>query len=235
MKNNLLNIINLIKKKKYNFSRFDKSYKKNKIIYLRFDVDISPYNAKKIGELLFKKKISANFFFQINAETYNCFSPEIIYIIKNLKKKNHCVGLHIDQNLIKLNQIADTIKWFSRNICTINKVVSFHRPPRFVIEKKFKNFRNTYEKKFFNANTYVSDSRNNKEFISKLSVLLNREEKQIQLLLHPEWWTKFRKEKTIFEEILKRRNDELRQYLGHNFKKVFSKYNKNKISYKRVI
>ena len=63
MKNNFLNIINLIKKKKYSFSRFDKSYKKNKIIYLRFDVDISPYNAKKIGELLRKKKISANFFF----------------------------------------------------------------------------------------------------------------------------------------------------------------------------
>ena len=235
MKNNFLNIINLIKRKKYNFSRFDKSYKKNKIIYLRFDVDISPYNAKKIGELLSKKKISANFFFQINAETYNCFSREIIQIIKNLKKQNHCVGLHIDQNLIQLSQIDDTIKWFSRNICTIDKVVSFHRPSKLVIKKKFKNFRNTYEKKFFNADTYVSDSRNNKEFIIKLSGLLHREEKQIQLLLHPEWWTKFREEKVIFEEILKRRNDELRQYLGHNFKKVFSKYNKNKINYKKII
>tara|TARA_Y100000768_G_C23968223_1_gene679038 strand:- start:78 stop:785 length:708 start_codon:yes stop_codon:yes gene_type:complete len=235
MTNNILNIINLIKKKNYNFCKFNKINKKNKIIYLRFDVDISPYNAKKIGELLNKKKISANFFFQINAETYNCFSLEIIQIIKNLRKQNHCVGLHIDQNLIRLNQIDETIKWFSRNICTIDKVVSFHRPSKLVIKKKFKKFRNTYEKIFFNSYTYVSDSRNNKEFITKLIGLLQKEEKQIQLLLHPEWWTKFKKEKIIFDEILKRRNDELREYLGHNFKKVFSKYNKNKINYKRVI
>ena len=235
MENNFLKIINIVKKKNYDFCRFDKKCIKKKSFYLRFDVDISPYNAKKLGRVLYQKNIQANFFFQINAETYNCFSTEIINIINNLRSQNHCVGLHIDEHLIKFNQIHDTIIWFSNNICPIDKVVSFHRPSEVIIGKKFKKFINTYDNNFFNKDTYVSDSAYNKEFANKLNNLLEKKEKKIQLLLHPEWWTKFRKEKIIFDEILKRRNDELRQYLGHNFKKVFSRYNKNKIKYKRVI
>jgi hypothetical protein len=235
MKNNFLKIINIVKKKDYNFCRFDKKSIKKKSFYLRFDVDISPYSAKKLGRILYQKKIQANFFFQINAETYNCFSAEIINIINNLRSQNHCVGLHIDEHLIKFNQIHDTIIWFSNNICPIDKVVSFHRPSEVIIGKKFKKFINTYENNFFNKDTYVSDSRNNKEFANKLNNLLEKKEEKIQLLLHPEWWTKYIDEKIIFEEVLKRRDYELREYLIKNFKKVFSKYNKKKMNNKKII
>ena len=231
---NFIYLINKIKKK-YTFCRFDENINKKKTFYLRFDVDISPNNALKLGVALNKKKIKANFFFQINAETYNCFSGHTIEIVKKLKKMNHCVGLHIDEYLIREKQIKKTINWFSNNVTKIDNVVSFHRPSKKVLGKKYKNFINTYEKKFFNKKIYLSDSRNNRNFNLQLDELIQKQEKKIQLLLHPEWWSVITNEKKIYKEILKRRNDELVEYLSFNFKKVFAKYNIKKIAPNRII
>ena len=217
-------LINTIKKNNYTFVTFDKKHKNKKLFYLRFDVDISPNSALAIGNLLYKKKIKANFFFQINAETYNCFSKDIIDIIKVLKVKNHCVGLHLDRGLTDANQVKETINWFSKNITKIDNVVSFHRPLKTVLEKKFKGVVSTYEKNFFSHDNYLSDSRNQRDFLPKLYLKMKSNEKKIQLLLHPVWWNKIQNEKTMYDEIIKRRTSELNDYLYLNFKKVFKKF-----------
>ena len=52
----------------YSFRLFDEcdEPESGQIIYLRYDIDISPYNAMRLGEIEHDINIRANFFFQIS-------------------------------------------------------------------------------------------------------------------------------------------------------------------------
>ncbi|MFA5839208.1 MAG: hypothetical protein WC890_00965 [Candidatus Margulisiibacteriota bacterium] len=209
----------------YIFCRFDLPLKnkRNKIIYLRHDVDISPLSALKLGQIENNNGIKANFFFQIGADTYNIFSPKNIATIIELRKLGHCVGLHIDEQLLSEDEekIMKTLNWFNDCIVDIDFVVSFHRPTNRVLGKKFTGFVNSYQAEYFSKDCYVSDSRRNKEFYPKLLNLLKNREPSIQLLLHPCWWypeNNIRKFKKI---LIKRRISEVNCYIKNNFTKAF--------------
>lgn len=208
-------------KYEYQFLRFDQEKKppSPKIIYLRHDVDISPHSALQLGVIEKDMNISANFFFQIGAETYNIFNKETITIIEQLKSFQHCVGLHIDPTLFGTDDksIQLTLKWFKECITDIDFVVSFHRPAQSLLNQTFPSFLNTYQSDFFHSSLFLSDSRKNTAFYSKLIALLDQNKSPIQLLLHPVWWYPEENLSQLKDEIIKRRVLEISNYLKTNF------------------
>ncbi|MHA1264793.1 MAG: hypothetical protein ACTSRS_06105 [Candidatus Helarchaeota archaeon] len=205
----------------YTFLRFDQSNLNNfdKIFYLRHDIDLSPYSAHRLGKIEHSLNIKANFFFQLDAETYNIFNSAVIQIIKNLKSLGHCVGLHIATNTLSDQEeiINSTLKWFNKCITPIDLVVSFHRPSKSILYKEFKSFLSAYQNQFFSFATFLSDSRKNHEFYDKLITLLEAQRTPIQLLLHPVWWYPEEDLLKLKAHLEERRLAELNMYLKTNF------------------
>ncbi len=221
---------------KYYFMRFDQGLKekKTKIIYLRHDVDISPYSAIHLGKIEHSLDIKTNYFFQIGAETYNIFNLTVINIMKELYSLGHCVGLHIDELIFEDNEnkILFTLKWFKNCITDIDFIVSFHRPKK-VMKKRFESFINVYQDGFFSPDLFISDSRKNEKFYTKLISLLKEGKSPIQLLLHPAWWYPEEDVVKFKNLIIKRRVSELENYLKNNFQNL-KRYVKNEDSTFRV-
>jgi hypothetical protein len=207
----------------YAFARFDRAPSAGKRFFLRHDVDISPRAARLLGQLAQQQGAAANFFFQLNAETYNIFSDEVLGIMRDLRAGGHCVGLHIDQARFGEDEAAirRTVDWFSSCVTPIDEAVSFHRPSAAVLGKRYGAFLNAYDPRFFNPESYLSDSRRSLAFLPKLADWLAAGRPLIQLLLHPEWWSGIDDEAGVWTELRARRQHELAQYVTTNFAKVF--------------
>ncbi len=207
----------------YAFARFDRVPAADKIFFLRHDVDISPCNMRLLGRLAQEQGVASNVFFQLNAETYNIFSDEVLDIMRALRTAGHCVGLHIDEVRFGAdeNVIRRTIDWFASCVAPVDDVVSFHRPSPAVLARSYTSFINAYDPRFFSPDAYLSDSRRSLGFLPALADRLNAGPARIQLLLHPEWWTGINDDLGIWTELRARRQYELEQYLTTNCRKVF--------------
>ena len=208
----------------YAFSRFDRACAASRVFFLRHDVDISPRNARVLGRLAREQEVTSNFFFQLNAETYNIFSDEVIEIMRELRADGHCVGLHIDQVRFGEDEatIRRTIDWFSSSVLAVDHVVSFHRPSETALGKHYTAFHNAYDSRFFSPESYLSDSRRSIAFLPTLADWVASGRPHIQLLLHPEWWAGINDDLGVWMELRARRQNELERYLMINCRKVFS-------------
>ena len=220
-----MEIIDTVKEHGYKFIKLtdDMSDKKNKRFLLRHDVDISPVGALKLGKIEADKDVVSNFFFQLNAETYQMLSISCISICKELQSMGHLVGLHVDSALFpeEGTKIEGTIDWVRDNLFPMDYAISFHRPLPESLGKKYDGFISAYETQFFNIDSYTSDSRGEDKFYEKLESLLNSDIDFIQLLLHPCWWENEIDKHKIYQLISKRRQRDLDNYLQYNFAKVF--------------
>ncbi|PIR33693.1 MAG: hypothetical protein COV36_02200 [Alphaproteobacteria bacterium CG11_big_fil_rev_8_21_14_0_20_44_7] len=224
--NNFRNIIKNAKAAGYKFSRFDdylKAPDAGKTFFMRHDVDISCIAAYELGKIAHEEGAVSHLFFQLNADTYNIFSPKNIEIIRNLKEMGHVVGLHIDEGLTDYSEetISKTISWFSECITPIDNIISFHRPSEDVVGKNYGKFINAYDERIFNQDWYLSDSRRSLEFAPRLKEFITQGKPLIQLLLHPAWWSETGDAKELWQHLAKRRHSELECYMVNNFRKVF--------------
>ena len=209
----------------YTFARFDRPPgNASRVCRLRFDVDISPLAALRLGEILHGNDVAATFLFQINAGTYSVFSAPVLDAIDTLRGQGHAVGLHIDQSLLGEDEaaISATLDWFSTCCRPIDRVVSFHRPGPTVLGRTYAGFASTYASEYFDSESYLSDSRRSMEFRSRLATWLTEGRSPMQLLLHPEWWEPLDDVQTIWESLRARRLAELEDYVLKNFSKVFT-------------
>ena len=216
-------IVRAAKTAGYAFARFDRAPASGRRFFLRHDVDISPRAALLLGQLAQDQGAAANFFFQLNADTYNIFSDDVLGIMRDLRARGHCVGLHIDQVRFGADEAAirRTVDWFSSCVMEIDDAVSFHRPSATVLGKSYAAFFNAYDPRFFSPESYLSDSRRSLAFLPKLADWLKSGQPSIQLLLHPEWWSGIDDELAVWTELKARREQELAQYVTTNFAKVF--------------
>jgi hypothetical protein len=209
----------------YSFLRFDRSASASgREFYLRHDVDISPNCALRLGEIAAEEGVASNIFFQLNAETYNPFSQELLLSIRRLRELGHCVGLHVDENLIGADQqrVMHSLEWFNACCEPIDMAVSFHRPTPAVLGVDFEGFVSGYGSRVWGQDRYLSDSRRSSDFYQRLMLWLTEGRTPIQLLLHPEWWHPHESVEAIWEDLRGRRMHELAGYMVTNFPKVFS-------------
>lgn len=206
------------------FSDFGSAKGKNELhFFLRHDVDISPSAALQLGKIEKELGVKANYYFQLNADTYSMLSVGCLKIMESLRSMGHEVGLHIDTTVLPQDEIAieDTISWFDRYIMPIDKSVSFHRPSSTVIGKNFDSFINTYSHLFFGDDKYLSDSRGSWFFYETLGKWIAKKKPIIQLLLHPCWWSNVSDRKKLYALFMNARMKEITLYMQNNFKKAF--------------
>ena len=223
-------IIETIKNHSYDFVRFDDGAflnpspeKERKRMILRHDVDMSPYGALKLGEIEADHGVVSNFFFQLNAGTYQMLSEYCIGICKELQSMGHLVGLHVDSALFSEEEqkVKGTIYWIRDNLFPMDNVISFHRPQADSLGKKYNSFISAYDDTFFDTYVYASDSKGEDGFYEKLEKFLKSETLFFQLLLHPCWWENETDRFRIYELASKRKQKELDSYMLANFPKVF--------------
>ena len=221
----LHDIIDQVEERGYRFARFDQvTPADQKWLRLRWDVDISPAGAFTVGKLLHRRGVQASFCFQLNAETYNLLTRSILDGLADLRDRGHAVGLHLDQNLLGEDEevLSRTLDWFDQCCQKVDRLVSFHRPSPAVLGKAYGSFVNTYASEFFSSECYLSDSRRSLDFLPRLWNWLEEGRTPLQLLLHPEWWEPFDDARAVWQNLRRRRLQELEEYVQKSFSKVFS-------------
>lgn len=195
----------------------------NKCFVLRHDVDMSLDGALKLGRLDKEQGVTSNFFFQLNSATYQMLSEKCISICKELQQMGHLVGLHVDSALFMEDEenILETINWIRASLFPMDYAVSFHRPGKDTLGRKYKSFVSAYAEELFNTEYYASDSRGEDFFYEKLDAMLDRQVPYFQLLLHPCWWEEETEKAKIRARLKDRYAEFLDDYLLGNFPKVF--------------
>lgn len=194
-----------------------------KYFILRHDVDMSLDGALKLGKLDKESGVTSNFFFQLNSATYQMLSEKCVSICKELQQMGHVVGLHVDSALFKEDEenILETIDWIRDSLFPMDYAVSFHRPGKDTLGRKYKSFVSAYTEELFNTDYYASDSRGEDFFYEKLDTMLDRQVPYFQLLLHPCWWEKETDRAKIRMRLKDRYAEFIDDYLLGNFPKVF--------------
>ncbi len=200
-------ILNNLKENNYDFSFFEDE-SKGKKVYLRHDIDLDIIGALNMAKIEHNMGINSTWFIMPNNRLYNIMNRDIIKILKEITDMGHQLGLHIDAssyNSVKdLKNDLNKYYEFYKDKINLSKTFSFHIPNKELFQNDIKidGFTNAYDSKFFKEITYISDS-NRREFLNEdrfPSALKNN--KSMQLLIHPIWWN----EKNILKE-------EIRDYL----------------------
>lgn len=213
-------IIEAAKANNFTFSFFT-GLSRTKRIYLRHDVDVSLKNALEIAKIEKEKDVCSTFFIRLHASFYNPIHFESLKIIKQIKDLGHQLGLHYDKKIDKSFDLEQDIKaeydYLNEHI-PIEKVVSFHKPDKDVLNLELREFINAYSPYFFNKIDYISDS--NRELKKGcIKQYIKNCFNNIQVLIHPIWWY----EKTInleqiYEKLLQNNKVQLKQELIKDIK-----------------
>ena len=192
-------LIRKLKKTEKIFSTNWQQKNKN-LIFLRHDIDFSLNCALQVAEVEKDLEVCSNFFFMMSSNMYNLLSKENLTIVKDIKKMNHKISIHLDYNLlINHNFLNEEVKLFEKMFQTKVDIISIHRPREFLKNnnEKVGKIAHTYQDAYFKEMEYISDSSgvNPK---AKIDDFINKKgsDKNLQLLIHPIWWTKSTKNAT---------------------------------------
>jgi hypothetical protein len=195
-----LDILHLVKTK-YKIVLYDQiPWDIKNFALLRHDCDFSLNRANKIAEIENRKKVKSTYFINIHCKYYNPFEIDQKAKIINILEMGHDLGIHFDCKAYNLNSEQDLVENLEKEIAIFKikfgitpKVFSFHNPTENNIDfnkEYYAGLINCYSKKFKSETSYCSDSNgywryeNIEQFIHQSS----SDNKNIQILTHPEWW-----------------------------------------------
>jgi hypothetical protein len=234
----------LKKYKKINCDYKDVKKSSNNFCIIRHDVEFSLIRALKLARIEKKCGIRTSYFFQVISDAYNSISDKGIKIIREIKKMNHNIGLHLYVNKIKKHDKKNLLKETKKQILILEKSIGFkidrlsvHRPPKWILNLKnnfFRPYIYSYDQLFF-ENTenikklkkikYFSDSNHKWKYGHPLS---KTNYSCFQILLHPDEWSE--KSSTIDQNFKKLIIEENKRYCDalkneyKNFPKKFLNY-----------
>ena len=180
------------------FSRAKFSREKlDKKVLLRHDIDQSLEKTQRIAEIEANLGISSTYFLLLRSPFYNMFSCDQETLIGNIINKNHFIGLHFDYSGYSFNTISQLAHQVVLEAEFIQKyfnvkvdAVSFHRPVdiNYLRKLELSLYPHSYESIFLEQYKYFADSRGKWRFGGPLDSEEFRQKKNLQILVHPEWW-----------------------------------------------
>lgn len=193
-------ILTLAKDKGYQFRFFQHpvSSSSSDIIYLRHDVEMLPEVALQLAHIERKLDVQATYCFLARTIFYNLFSDEIAQAVSEIRSLGHQIALHFDTGIYSTKATANA----DELLCLVQKeislvevffdqkvdIVSFHNPPKFVFNREFPGFINTYQSAFFSNIKYLSDSNMQWREGCLCQVLGEKRYSRMQILTHPLFW-----------------------------------------------
>ena len=163
-------------------------------VVLRHDVDLSPRRALEMARLEARLGVQSTYCYLLTTPVYNLLEVEHVNALKEIVALGHDVALHFDTYHYWSGRPGpDELRTRVRSECDVIgqllgqeiDVVSFHRPPSWVLDVDFDGFLNTYSPQFFSETTYISDS--SQKWRAESPFPESRPE-HVQLLVHPGLW-----------------------------------------------
>lgn len=179
-----------LQSKEYTFEFFDDPGG----VLLRHDVDWSPHRALRMAEIEAEHGILSTYFFLLTSPLYNVFAEETRKVISDIEALGHRVGLHFSTHQYFDSQplTEAVIEQVTREIQTLARVternintVSFHMPPKWILDTSFPEFQNTYAPEYFSEIEYRADS---SQRWRDENPLANPMPEAVQYLVHPGLW-----------------------------------------------
>lgn len=186
-------LLNHLSQEGFRSARFDEPAH-GQTLYLRHDVDLSPYKALKIGEIESANGFSSTFFFLVGNPLYNIFDRPNREIIRELEDLGHSIGVHFSTHQYASFQIdeLELENYVRREQRILNELamdcsefISFHCPPNWVLGREYRSIRHTYEPTFFNEIGYIADSGQRWRDDPPVNLSIDA---PLQLLTHPGLW-----------------------------------------------
>ena len=206
-----IELLRLLKKKSFNFARYNTWQNFPKSVILRHDIDNSVEKAVKFAELEAKENVESTYFVLLCSNFYNVFNLEIRKQIQYIHSMGHQIGLHFDeknytQEYYKthpdgmISAIEEEAEILSQLLEVEISAVSMHRPSEETLHANyvFSNLINSYSNTFFHKFKYISDSRKCWRENPRLVIECNNVN-YLQILTHPIWYDE--KEITIKESM----------------------------------
>lgn len=207
-------------------------------VLLRHDVEFSVLRALEVAQIENEHDVCSTFNFQVLAHTYNLFSNINIERVRLIASLGHKIGLHFYHSHIRdhdwgalEDEFRRQMNLLSQGISSESDRFSFHRPKAWMLELRsdylFDSI-NQYGPSFFEHSAspknilYLADSRHEWSYGHPLKV---KPGKMIQMLTHPDEWTrKGLSEVDNFKSLLDELEDESRATFLLESPKNYTKY-----------
>lgn len=165
---------------------------------LRHDCDNDLTAACRMSEIEAQYGVSSTYFIMLRSSLYNALSLPGKRLIEKILSNGHWLGLHFDEMpfaeepaLAVSERVQTETEWLQQEFGVPVGAVSFHQPSRRILRDEIPTKTvNTYDSRVFKQIRYLSDSNLRfNEQNNPLKVFANPDERRLQLLIHPEWWT----------------------------------------------
>lgn len=211
-------------KTKFDTISYCDSFNCDNFILWRHDVDYSLQHALSLAKLEHQRGIHATYFINIHSEFYNALASDETKIIRNIRALGHDIGIHLDANYYKVDDISALERALEIELLIFEKILgsrpkafSFHNPNAthlFYDAQYYAGLINCYSTYFKQEVNYVSDSNGYWRFQSIQGVLDSKEINKLQVLTHPGWWQEhpnYPRER-IHKIVFQRAADTIRNY-----------------------
>jgi len=175
---------------KYKFIKFDSLVPEKNRVLLRHDIDCDVTLAVKMAEVEHALGVNSTYFIFIRSRSYNVLERKNAASIMKIKKLGHWISLHYDPSMYKdvSRGVVYELDLFTEIFGERPYVISFHSPPKDVVDLDLLECRHTYQPRYFTDIAYISDSRGRFSYGHPLKSQAFKEGKTLQLLIHPIWW-----------------------------------------------
>ena len=202
---NYIKIIHDIKKTG-KYKDFAETLLADEFIIMRHDVEFSLERAFILSQIESKYGFKSSYFIQITNNAYNALSMNNIALLRDMYSRGHHIGLHYHLSGLKDHQrvrdgVRDQIRILSEMIGIRIDRFSIHRPIKEIYYDKISidGVYNAYAPEYFtfaesiDENTkldvkYIADSQHRWNYGTPDDTTF-RENKKIQLLIHPDFWS----------------------------------------------
>lgn len=164
-------------------------------VVLRHDVDLSVDRAVEMARIEADMGVESTYFLLLTSPLYNPLEADCRDAISRIASMGHDVALHFSTHRYWTEDDSPTARAVERRVnqertvletvASIADVVSFHRPPPWVLGRSFEDFESAYAPAFFTDIGYVADStqrwRDDPPRVAELPGT-------VQLLTHPGLW-----------------------------------------------
>ena len=210
--------------KSYKFIFFPElQIKDNRQIILRHDVDLDIDLAFQMAKIENSLGVKSTYFFLMRNDSYNLISDTSTDILHKFKELGHSISLHFDMLLYKnaKDEFQKEKEIFEHYFNTEVDIISIHRPADNFLKnpEEFFSVENTYEKKFTKDTQYFADSGGSFRFGYPTDSNAFKNNKNIQLLIHPVWWTTNGNNViNIVNKVINRKSKKLESHFKKNIK-----------------
>lgn len=162
-------------------------------IVCRHDVDLSLTAATRLAALEAEADVSSTYCILLCTPLYNPFERTQAERIRSIERLGHEIGLHFDTHRYWREEpgLDGLEARINRELSMLESIidgepttVSFHRPPSWILDRRFAGFTSTYAPEFFGHVNYVADSSQRwREEPPRFD-----DDRPMQLLTHPGLW-----------------------------------------------